>query len=50
MIINMHKNDLMKNRIFEVANVKLIRIRAYELEETSVHKFQKLVLEIMRDL
>jgi len=44
------ENDDMKNAIFEKANVKLIRIRAYESEEATVKKFQGLVLEIMRDI
>ncbi len=40
----------MKNIIFEAANVKLIRIRAYDLKETSVKQFYELVLEVMRGL
>ncbi len=43
-------NDEMKNIIFEAANVKLIRIRAYDLKETSVKQFYELVLEVMRGL
>lgn len=43
-------NDEMKNKIFEAANTKLIRIRAYDLKETSVNKFYELVLEVMRGL
>lgn len=44
------KNDAMKDAIFEAANTKLIRIRAHEMEETTVEKFQSLVLEVMRGL
>jgi len=44
------ENDNMKNKIFEIANVKLIRIRAHEAKETTIKKFQELVLEVMRDL
>jgi len=44
------ENDNMKNKIFEIANVKLIRIRAYESEEITVKKFQDLVLEVMRGI
>lgn len=40
----------MKNQIFEIANVKLIRIRAHDTEETTVKKFQELVLEVMHDI
>jgi len=44
------KNDGLKNSIFEVANVKLIRIRAYDLKECTVEKYKELIWEIMRDL
>lgn len=44
------KNDEMKNKIFEAANVKLIRIRAHDLKETSVTKLNELVSEVMREL
>lgn len=44
------KNDCMKDRIFQVANVKLIRIRAHNQSEVSAQQFKKLVLEVMRGL
>jgi hypothetical protein len=44
------KKYLMKDNIFKSANVKLIRIRAYDQKEVTVQKFKKLVLEVMRDL
>lgn len=43
-------NDAMKDAIFEAANVKLIRIRAYDISECTVENFQNLVLEVMREL
>lgn len=42
------RNDQMKNRIFEVANAKLIRIRANDHNETTTEKFKQLILEVMR--
>ncbi|PMR81791.1 hypothetical protein C1H70_04535 [Halomonas urumqiensis] len=44
------KNDRMKDGIFRAANVKLIRIRAYDTNEISTEKFKQLVLEVMRGL
>ncbi|WP_431023695.1 DUF2726 domain-containing protein [Halomonas sp. H5] len=44
------KNDRMKDEIFKAANVKLIRIRAYDQNEATVERFKKLVLEVMRGL
>lgn len=44
------KNDHMKDEIFKAANVKLIRIRAYDQNEATVERFKKLVLEVMRGL
>ena len=44
------KNDRMKDSIFQAANVKLIRIRAHNLGETTIQKFKQLVLEVMRGL
>lgn len=41
-------NDKMKDRIFEVANAKLIRIRVHEQQEATVDNFKKLVVEVMR--
>lgn len=41
-------NDHMKDNIFKAANVKLIRIRAYDQNEVTVDKFKNLVIEIMR--
>lgn len=41
-------NDHMKDNIFKAANVKLIRIRAYDQNEVTVDKFKDLVIEIMR--
>lgn len=43
------KNDDMKDHIFKLANVKLIRIRAYNQEKTSVQSFKDLVVEVMRN-
>ena len=43
-------NDRMKDEIFKAANVKLIRIRAYDQNEATVEKFRELVLEVMRGL
>lgn len=47
---NSKTNDKMKNDIFKAANVKLIRIRAYDIKEITVKKFKKLVKEVMREL
>lgn len=44
------ENDALKDRIFSAANVKLIRIRARERSEATVHRFKQLVLEVMRGL
>lgn len=44
------RNDSMKDEIFKAANVKLIRIRAYDQNEITVEKFRQLVLEVMRGL
>lgn len=43
-------NDHMKDGIFSAANVKLIRIRAYSMEEVTVQNLKSLVLEVMRGL
>jgi len=44
------KKDKIKNKIFEVANVKLIRIRSHSQGENTVDKFESMILEIMRNL
>lgn len=44
------ENDQMKDAIFELANAKLIRIRAHHDGETTVQRFKELVLEVMRGL
>jgi hypothetical protein len=44
------ENDALKDSIFNAANVKLIRIRAHQDSETTVHRFKQLVLEVMRGL
>ena len=44
------KNDRMKDKIFEAANVKLIRIRTHDQNEATVERFTKLVKEVMRGL
>lgn len=43
-------NDRMKDNIFKAANVKLIRIRAYDQREITVERLQQLVIEVMRGL
>lgn len=43
-------NDAMKDKIFNAANVKLIRIRAHDQRETTVQRFKQLVIEVMRGL
>ncbi|MGH8161212.1 MAG: DUF2726 domain-containing protein [Gammaproteobacteria bacterium] len=43
-------NDRMKDNIFEAANVKLIRIRAYDERELTVERLKELVIEVMRGL
>lgn len=43
-------NDRMKDNIFKAANVKLIRIRAYDQREVTVEKLRQLVIEVMRGL
>ncbi len=44
------ENDRMKDSIFNVANVKLIRIRAHHINETTVARYKQLVLETVRSL
>jgi len=38
----------MKDAIFKAANIKLIRIRPHNQDETTVQKFKELVTEVMR--
>jgi hypothetical protein len=40
-------NDQMKNAICAAANVKLIRIRAFNVQETSVESFSVLLRELI---
>lgn len=42
------QRDAMKDKIFEVANVKLHRVRAWEKSETTIKEFYKLILELVR--
>ena len=44
------KNDRMKDSIFQAANAKLIRIRAFDQAEVTKEKFKQLVVEVMRSL
>ncbi len=44
------KRDVMKDRIFELANAKLHRIRAYDRSASSVNEFRTLILEVVRGL
>ncbi|MBV1911851.1 MAG: DUF2726 domain-containing protein [Kangiellaceae bacterium] len=44
------KNDKLKDEIFEIANLKLVRIRPFEREDASIESFKRLVIEVMRDL
>ena len=44
------QNDLLKNSIFEVANVQLVRIRAYEIKNTSVAAFENIIRDIVKGL
>jgi hypothetical protein len=43
------RNDTLKNAIFSAAGIKLIRIRSFEVSETAIANYKKMVLDLVTD-